>query len=114
MSPHAPLTSSIDIRFELEDHVPNIHGFGLAAAAAAGVRAGYPTVLPAHYGIASVSHQCSMAQHFDICQHKRRRMPLQLHLTRQKSDLLTLDYSRDEASGVSGRLATWQPAAHLD
>ncbi|XP_022117302.1 RNA-binding protein 38 [Pieris rapae] len=26
-------------------------GFGLAAAAAAGVRAGYPTVLPAHYGL---------------------------------------------------------------
>ena len=27
-----------------------VTGFGLAAAAAAGVRAGYPTVLPAHYG----------------------------------------------------------------
>ncbi|XP_039751828.1 RNA-binding protein 24-like [Pararge aegeria] len=26
-------------------------GFGLAAAAAAGVRTGYPTVLPAHYGL---------------------------------------------------------------
>ncbi|CAF4789170.1 unnamed protein product [Pieris macdunnoughi] len=32
-------------------HAINPISFGLAAAAAAGVRAGYPTVLPAHYGL---------------------------------------------------------------